>query len=76
MQAPSRNARSRRRKGKLRSFAAAMGHIRQPVAGKVVQMFGGGRHNETSKGIVIATRAARGGHGALRRGSGVYRAVP
>jgi septal ring factor EnvC (AmiA/AmiB activator) len=43
--------------GHLRSFSAAMGHIRPPAAGRVVQLFGSGHgKNETSKGIVIVTR--------------------
>ncbi len=46
------------KKGRLRSFTDAKGHIRPPAAGRVVQLFGdGGGHNETSKGIVIVTRA-------------------
>jgi len=44
-------------KGRMRSFASARGHIRLPVAGRMVQSFGMQRNaNETSKGIVIATR--------------------
>jgi septal ring factor EnvC (AmiA/AmiB activator) len=41
---------------RLRSFANAMGHIRQPAPGHVVQWFGHG-HGQTNKGIIIATRA-------------------
>jgi len=45
------------KKGRLRSFAEAKGHIRTPVAGQVVRMFGVAEgRNETSKGIVIAAR--------------------
>lgn len=45
-------------KGKMRSFAAARGHIRPPVSGSVTQDFGEQRSaNETSKGIVIKTRS-------------------
>jgi len=44
-------------RGKLRSFAASLGRIRPPAAGRVIQTFGANRgQNETSKGIVIATR--------------------
>ncbi|MDE3061405.1 MAG: peptidoglycan DD-metalloendopeptidase family protein, partial [Pseudomonadota bacterium] len=39
------------KKGKLRSFASAKGHIRPPVAGKVIQLFG----HDNSKGILIST---------------------
>lgn len=45
-------------RGRLRSFEDAMGHIRTPAAGKLVQLFGREEsRNETSRGIVIATRA-------------------
>lgn len=44
-------------RGKLRSFLDAMGHIRLPAAGSIVQLFGHSQsENETSHGIVIATR--------------------
>ncbi|MDE3016743.1 MAG: peptidoglycan DD-metalloendopeptidase family protein [Pseudomonadota bacterium] len=44
-------------RGRLRPFADAFGHIRPPSAGHVVQLFGSERNrNETSRGIVIATR--------------------
>ncbi|NBX02930.1 MAG: hypothetical protein EBR02_02465 [Alphaproteobacteria bacterium] len=45
-------------KGKLRSFAAAKGKIRPPVAGKLTQRFGASDgKNSTSKGIEISARA-------------------
>jgi septal ring factor EnvC (AmiA/AmiB activator) len=48
-------------RSKLRSFVAARGHIRPPVAGKIVQLFGVQRNaNETTKGILIATRENAG----------------
>ena len=45
-------------KGKLRPFAEAKGHLKTPVAGKLIRPFGiaAGR-NETSKGIQIDARA-------------------
>ena len=43
-------------KGKLRSFAAAKGRIRPPVAGRVEQGFGVASRNETSKGLTILAR--------------------
>ena len=52
-------------RGKLRSFAAAKGHIRSPVAGKVVQMFGDEDRREASRGDChCRTRGCRG-HGPL-----------
>jgi len=54
----SDNAPEQATRGHLRSFSAAMGHIRPPAAGRVVQLYGSGHgHNETSKGIVIVTRS-------------------
>ncbi|MDE3060937.1 MAG: peptidoglycan DD-metalloendopeptidase family protein, partial [Pseudomonadota bacterium] len=43
------------KKGKLRSFAGAKGHIRPPAAGRVIQLFGSGQGYENSKGILIAS---------------------
>lgn len=43
-------------KGKLRSFASAKGGVRPPVAGKLVQSYGGGGQSQTNKGVVIQTR--------------------
>lgn len=42
--------------GRIRSFAAARGHIRTPAAGRVVQNFGSGS-GAMDKGIVILTHA-------------------
>jgi septal ring factor EnvC (AmiA/AmiB activator) len=44
-------------RGKLRSFKAAKGYIRIPAAGKLLQKYGSGGLNKTSKGITITTRA-------------------
>ncbi len=44
-------------KGELRSFREAKGRIRVPAAGKLSQRYGENKLNETSKGIVITTRA-------------------
>ncbi len=45
------------KRGKLRSFDDAKGHIRPPAAGTVVQNYGASSRNDTSKGILITTRA-------------------
>lgn len=43
--------------GRVRSFTAAKGHIRAPVAGQVQQAFGMAENkNDTSKGVVIVAR--------------------
>jgi len=53
----SQAERSKKNKGKLRSFASARGEMRLPVAGKVVQSFGTpDQHDTTSKGIAIKAR--------------------
>lgn len=44
-------------KGQLRSFRDARGHVRVPAAGRLSQKFGEEKLNETTKGIVITTRA-------------------
>lgn len=45
------------KKGKVRSFVAAKGKIRPPLAGKLVQTYGSTQgKNETSKGMVIQAR--------------------
>lgn len=44
-------------KGELRSFRAARGQVRVPVAGKLLQRYGVEGRNETSKGITITTRS-------------------
>lgn len=50
------NAQPEGEKGELRSFVTAKGNIRVPAAGRLVQKFGESKLNETSKGIIIATR--------------------
>ena len=45
------------KRGQLRSFAEARGHIRAPLAGRVVRGFGANSgKNETSKGLSIVAR--------------------
>ena len=59
------------------AFASAAGHLPLPVNGVRIREFGapdglGG----TEKGLSIATRAGRAGHGAVRRLGGLCRTVP